>query len=40
LKLLADAPTRARMGEAGLAFAARHRGAAARVAALLPPLGA
>ena len=36
LKLLSDAPARARMGEAGLAFAARHRGAAARVAALVP----
>ncbi len=35
LKLLADEPARTRMGEAGLAFAARHRGAAARVAALL-----
>jgi 3-deoxy-D-manno-octulosonic-acid transferase len=38
LKLLSDAPTRARMGEAGLAFAKRHRGAAARVAALIAPL--
>jgi len=36
LKLLNDAPARARMGAAGLAFAARHRGAAARVAALMP----
>jgi 3-deoxy-D-manno-octulosonic-acid transferase len=36
LMLLADAPTRTRMGEAGLAFAARHRGAAARVAGLVP----
>ena len=35
-KLLNDAPTRTRMGEAGLAFAACHRGAAARVAALVP----
>jgi 3-deoxy-D-manno-octulosonic-acid transferase len=35
LTLLDDAPARARMGEAGLAFAARHRGAAARVAALV-----
>jgi 3-deoxy-D-manno-octulosonic-acid transferase len=35
LKLLDDAPERARMGEAGLAFAARHRGAATRVAALI-----
>jgi 3-deoxy-D-manno-octulosonic-acid transferase len=38
LKLLNDAPTRARMGEAGLTFATRHRGAAARVAALIAPL--
>jgi 3-deoxy-D-manno-octulosonic-acid transferase len=38
LKLLNDAPARARMGEAGLDFAARHRGAAARVAALVSPL--
>jgi 3-deoxy-D-manno-octulosonic-acid transferase len=38
LKLLNDAPTRARMGEAGLAFAARHRGAAARVAGFISPL--
>lgn len=38
LKLLNDAPARVRMGEAGLAFAARHRGAAARVAALISPL--
>jgi 3-deoxy-D-manno-octulosonic-acid transferase len=36
LKLLNDAPACARMGEAGMAFAARHRGAAARVAALVP----
>jgi 3-deoxy-D-manno-octulosonic-acid transferase len=36
LRLLADEPERTRMGEAGLAFAARHRGAAARVAALVP----
>ncbi|MDP3215567.1 MAG: glycosyltransferase, partial [Deltaproteobacteria bacterium] len=36
LRLLADEPTRARMGEAGRAFAARHRGAAARVAGLVP----
>lgn len=35
LKLLGDAPARARMGEAGLAFAARHRGAAAGVEALV-----
>jgi 3-deoxy-D-manno-octulosonic-acid transferase len=40
LKLLSDAPTRARMGEAGLAFAARHRGAAARVAGFISPLPA
>lgn len=40
LQLLADAPTRTRMGETGLAFAACHRGAAARVAGLVPPLGA
>ena len=38
LKLLGDAPARTRMGEAGLAFAAQHRGAAARVAGLLAPL--
>jgi 3-deoxy-D-manno-octulosonic-acid transferase len=38
LKLLSDASTRTRMGEAGLAFAARHRGAALRVAALIAPL--
>ncbi|OZA30145.1 MAG: 3-deoxy-D-manno-octulosonic acid transferase [Hydrogenophilales bacterium 17-61-9] len=38
LQLLNDAPARARMGEAGLAFAARHRGAAARVAGLISPL--
>jgi 3-deoxy-D-manno-octulosonic-acid transferase len=36
LALLDDAPARARMAEAGLAFAARHRGAAQRVAALVP----
>jgi 3-deoxy-D-manno-octulosonic-acid transferase len=36
LALLADASARARMGEAGLAFAARHCGAAARTAALVP----
>jgi 3-deoxy-D-manno-octulosonic-acid transferase len=36
LKLLTDEPARTRMGGAGLAFAARHRGAAARVAGLLP----
>ena len=39
LKLLNDAPARARMGEAGLAFAARHRGATARIAALVPSSG-
>jgi 3-deoxy-D-manno-octulosonic-acid transferase len=38
LKLLNDVPARARMGEAGLAFAARHRGAAARVAGIIAPL--
>jgi 3-deoxy-D-manno-octulosonic-acid transferase len=38
LKLLNDAPMRVRMGEAGLDFAARHRGAAARVAGLIAPL--
>ena len=38
LRLLTDAPGRARMGEAGLAFAARHRGAAARVEGLVSPL--
>jgi 3-deoxy-D-manno-octulosonic-acid transferase len=38
LKLLGDAAARARMGEAGLAFAARHRGAAARVEVLVSPL--
>jgi 3-deoxy-D-manno-octulosonic-acid transferase len=38
LKLLADAPARARMGEAGLGFAARHRGAAARVEGLVSPM--
>ena len=38
LKLLGDAPARARMGEAGLAFAARHRGAAAGVEALVSAL--
>ena len=36
LALLGDASARARMGEAGQAFAARHRGAAARVARLVP----
>jgi len=38
LQLLNDAPACTRMGEAGLTFAARHRGAAARVAALIAPL--
>jgi len=38
LKLLDDAAARARMGEAGLDFAARHRGAAARMATLISPL--
>jgi 3-deoxy-D-manno-octulosonic-acid transferase len=38
LKLLDDAPARARMGEAGRAFAAAHRGAAARMAGLIAPL--
>jgi len=38
LGLLDDAPARARMGEAGLAFAARHRGAASRVAGFISPL--
>lgn len=36
--LLDDPAARARMGEAGLAFAARHRGAAQRVATLIAPL--
>ena len=36
LTLLGDASMRARMGEAGRAFAARHRGAADRVAKLVP----
>ncbi len=39
LTLLADEAGRARMGEAGLAFAARHGGAATRVAGLLPNAG-
>jgi 3-deoxy-D-manno-octulosonic-acid transferase len=38
LALLNDAPARVRMGEAGLAFAARHRGAARRLTALISPL--
>ena len=37
-RLLADAPTRQLMGQAGRAFAARHRGATARVTALIEPL--
>jgi len=36
LTLLNDEAARTRMGEAGLAFAARHRGAAARIAGLVP----
>jgi 3-deoxy-D-manno-octulosonic-acid transferase len=38
LTLLGDAAACARMGEAGLAFASRHRGAAARVVELISPL--
>jgi 3-deoxy-D-manno-octulosonic-acid transferase len=38
LMLLNDAAPRVCMGEAGLAFAARHRGAAARVEGLVSPL--
>jgi len=38
LTLLNDAPARTRMGEAGLAFAARYRGAAACIAELISPL--
>ncbi len=38
LKLLNDDSLRTRMGEAGLAYAARNCGAAARVAALIAPL--
>jgi 3-deoxy-D-manno-octulosonic-acid transferase len=38
LMLLGDGPLRARMGEAGLAFAARHRGASARVVGLVSAL--
>ncbi|MFN3544806.1 MAG: lipid IV(A) 3-deoxy-D-manno-octulosonic acid transferase [Thiobacillus sp.] len=37
VRLLRDEAARARMGEAGLAFAARHRGAARRLADLLAP---
>ncbi|AAZ98651.1 probable 3-deoxy-D-manno-octulosonic-acid transferase transmembrane protein [Thiobacillus denitrificans ATCC 25259] len=36
LRLLRDGATRERMGEAGRAFAAQHRGAAARVTGLVP----
>ncbi|MNG40970.1 3-deoxy-D-manno-octulosonic-acid transferase [compost metagenome] len=35
LQLLADAPQRAAMRDAGLAFTAQHRGASARIVALL-----
>ncbi|HMA12194.1 MAG TPA: hypothetical protein VKO83_09920, partial [Steroidobacteraceae bacterium] len=38
LRLLNDPPACTRMGEAGLEFAARHRGAAVRVAGLISPL--
>lgn len=38
LRLLNDAPACARMGEAGLAFTAHHRGAAERVEGLISPL--
>ena len=38
LNLLQDAPARARMGAAGLAFAARHRGATQRVMTLIERL--
>ncbi|MBW8329551.1 MAG: 3-deoxy-D-manno-octulosonic acid transferase, partial [Thiobacillus sp.] len=38
LMLMNDDAARARMGEAGLAFAAPHRGAAAQVALLIAPL--
>ena len=38
MRLLGDAPARARMGGAGLAFAAHHRGATARTAARVLPL--
>ena len=37
LQLLADAPQRMRMGAAGVAFAAAHRGATQRVVALIRP---
>ena len=37
LQLLADAPRRVRMGAAGVAFAAAHRGATQRVVALIQP---
>ena len=39
LQLLADAPRRVRMGAAGVAFAAAHRGATQRVVALIRPCG-
>ena len=38
-RLLSDDSARAAMGQAGLAFANRHRGATARTLDLLPPLG-
>ncbi len=38
MKLLNDALLRARMGEAGLSFAARHRGATGRLEGLVSPL--
>lgn len=38
LRLLQDASARARMGEAGRAFAEAHRGASARMAGLVAPL--
>ncbi|MEQ1591131.1 MAG: lipid IV(A) 3-deoxy-D-manno-octulosonic acid transferase [Thiobacillaceae bacterium] len=38
LRLLVDTPARKVIGQAGLAFAARHRGVAARVADLIEPL--
>ncbi len=38
LNLLQDAPARARMAEAGLAYAAQHRGAAKQVLRLIAPL--
>ncbi len=39
LQLLADAPRRAQMGSAGVAFTAAHRGATQRVVALIRPHG-